>query len=137
MIMISLFFANVIGWLTAHWRLVAVCLGAFLLLILVVMAFRGCGKREVKIDEEQIQKINQANERERKAELQKVIEENQEVIKTVDERSNLAEVNRVERERVIDEKIKEVDKKIADAKSQGKDVTQEELKCLLIPENCR
>jgi hypothetical protein len=127
----SLILANITGWIIAHWRLIAACLGAFLLLVLVVMAFKSCGKREVKIDENQIQKINQANEKERKAELEKIINDNAEIIKTTDERSNIAEINRVERERLTDEKIAEVDKKIEAAKSQGKDVTSAELECML------
>jgi c-di-AMP phosphodiesterase-like protein len=135
--MVSLFLANVIGWITLHWRLIAACLGAFLLLVLVVMAFKSCGKREVKIDENQIQKINSQNEKERKAELERIINDNAEVIKTTDERSNIAETNRVERERLTDEKIKEVDKKIAESKAQGRDVSQAELVCLLQPTECK
>jgi uncharacterized membrane protein YhiD involved in acid resistance len=134
--MASLFLANVIGWITLHWRLIAACLGAFLLLVLVVMAFKSCGKREVKIDENQIQKINQANEKERKAELEKIINDNAEIIKTTDERSNIAETNRIERERLTDEKIKEVDKKIVEVKAQGKDVTSAELECMLTGNLC-
>src|SRR5688572_22493245 len=80
-------------------RLAWLVLGAIAVLIVVggAMTFRSCGgDKAVKIDEQSLQKINSDNNKERRAELQKVIEENQDVIEAVDERSNLAEVNRVE-----------------------------------------
>ncbi len=126
----TLLLANIAGFVVAHWRWFAVA-GVVLLFVFIVVNSRGCGNGSVKIDEKTIQSINSANEKERKAELQKVIEDNQDVIKTVDERTELAGVNRVEREREIDAKIAEAEKKIQEAKSQGKDVTSAELECIL------
>ena len=125
-----LWILNIWGWVWAHKRLVLYIAAGLALLLAIVFVFRSCGKK-ASIDQEQINKINAANEKERKAELQKVIEENQEVVATVDNRTTIAETNVVERNRLIDEKIKEVDKKIAEAKQQGHDVTAEELECLL------
>lgn len=119
-----------------NWRLFAILAGLLVLILLVVFAYRGCTRRDVKIDQETVQKVNSQNRREREAELQKVIEENQTVIQTVDNRSAVAETNVVERNAEIDRKVKEVDAKIQAAKQQGRDVTEQELKCLLIPENC-
>lgn len=135
--MFSLFLANIVGYITLHWRTFALAVGGLILLLVIIIGFRSCGKREVKIDEEQIQKINNANEKERKKELEKIIFENSNTIKTVDERTEIVNVNVVERERELDQKIAEVDKKIAESKSQGKDVSSAELECLLVPENCK
>jgi cell division protein FtsL len=135
--MVSLNLANAIGWVTAHWKVLVWCLSALLLICTVSIVFNRCGKREVKINEWDLNMINSQSEKARKEQLKQVIEENQGVIKTTDDRTELAEVNRVEREKEIDAKIAEVDKKIIEAKSQGRDVTESELKCLLIPENCK
>lgn len=125
-----------IWWL--KFTLVPKLISAAVLLVILLLPFlwlRGCSKPPV-IDEEKINKINSANEKERKAELQKVIEENQEVIETVDNRTTIAETNVIERNRVIDEKVKEADKAIAEAKKRGRDVTAEELECLLTGNLC-
>jgi hypothetical protein len=132
----SLILANIIGFITAHWRIIAPIAGFLVLLVVIIGFARSCGKKTVKIDEAQIQKINQANEKERKAELNKIITENSDVIKTVDERTELTEVNRVEREREIDARIKEADRKIQEVKEQKGNVTSEELECILMG-NCK
>lgn len=114
-----------------------VSVGVVLLIIVIGVVTYKCSHRPAKIDLETVNKINNANEKERKAELQKVIEDNADVVRTVDNRSAVTEVNVVERNRAIDDKIKAVDAKIAEAKSQGRDVTQDELNCLLIPGDCK
>lgn len=116
------------------WGIIVVL--AIVLILTVVFGLKSCFKKTPKIDEQQIQKINQANEKERKAELEKIITENADVVKTVDNRSAVADVNVEARNEAIDAKIKAADKAIADAKSNGKDVTAAELECMLIPENC-
>lgn len=110
---------------------------ALVLLIVLIGSVRSCLRPKPKIDLERIERINKANETERRKEIEKVVLENLETTRTVDERTTLAEQNAVERDRVIDEKIAEVDKKIAEAKRDGKDVTSEQLECLLVPENCK
>lgn len=107
-----------------------------LVILFFVLSLRSCFKKEAKIDLEQIEKINKGNEADRKKELQKIIENNAEVINTVDNRTAIAETNVIERNRLIDEKIKAVDKKIAEARAGGKDITGPELECMLIPDNC-
>lgn len=110
---------------------------ALVLLIVLIGSVRSCLRPKPKIDLERIERINKANETERRKEIEKVVLENLETTRTVDERTTLAEQNAVERDRVIDEKIDQVNQKIAEAKRDGKDVTSEQLECLLVPENCK
>lgn len=111
-------------------------IGIGILILFLIFGIKSCFTKEVKINEEQIQKINDQNEARRKEELRKVIEENSEAIKTVDERNTISEATIEERSKAIEDKVKEVDQKIQESKSQGKDVTSKELECLLVPENC-
>lgn len=107
-----------------------------IIVLIFVFSLRSCFKKEAKIDLEQVEKINKANEADRKKELQKIIEDNADVVSTADNRTAIAETNVIERDRLIDEKVKAVDKKIAEARAGGKDITGPELECILIPENC-
>jgi len=125
-------------WLQWRWPLKLGSIIAIVLVLgLVIGFFKSCGRKTVKIDQESINKINSENRKEREAELQKVVEENSDVVNTVDNRTAIAETNTIERNRLIEEKVKAVDAKIAEAKQQGRNVTQEELECLLVPENCQ
>lgn len=125
----------IVNYVRKHWQVVA-GIAAIVLVIVFGLVFRSCGKK-ASIDQEAINKINSANEKERKAELQIQIEKNQDVINTVDNRSSIADVNVIERNAVIAEKVRVVDRKIAEAKQQGRDVTGPELECMLIPDNCQ
>lgn len=111
-------------------------LPVFLIIVLLIVGYKACGKKKTSIDLERIEKINSANRAEREKELQRVIEDNAEVVRTNDNRTAIAETNVIERNRIIDEKVKAVDAEIQKAKQQGHDVTKEELECLLVPENC-
>lgn len=113
-----------------NYKVVLPIIGVIVLLILVALAYRGCKKRAT-IDLQTIDKINNGNRQQREEELRKVIYENADVVKTVDERNTIAEANRVDQDRVVEEKIKEADRKIVEARSQGKDITGPELECLL------
>lgn len=93
-------------------------------------------KPVLHIDQSEVAKINAADEKTRKAELQNQIEKNQDVIKTTDGRTEIQNINAVEKNREIDAKVAEADKAVQAAKAQGHDVTEDELACLLIPENC-
>lgn len=111
-------------------------LGLFLFLF-IILGVRSCLSKDAKSDQESIEKINSADRTKRLEELEKIVNDNQDVIKTNDNRTLETENNIEERNRQIDEKIKEADKKIEEAKNQGKNVTSEELECILIPENCK
>lgn len=133
----SLIFANIIGYITLHWKLFVYALGAVLVFALIVVAFKSCGKREVKIDLESVEKINNENQANRKKELEKIIENNADTIRTNDNRTAISEVNNIERDRKIKEKVDAVDAKILEIKSNGKDATAEEIHCLLDPLECK
>jgi uncharacterized membrane protein YhiD involved in acid resistance len=133
--MVSLFLANAWGWLIAHWRIVA-AVGGVLILVLVVNSF--CNKKpSVKIDNEAAEKLSKQNEADRKKDLQVIVEANADKIKTVDERTELQNINVVERNREIDAKVEEVNKKIEAEKAKGGEVTSEELQCILVPADCK
>lgn len=110
---------------------------AIVLLLLIIFAYRGCTKKNVKIDLETVDKINNGNRKEREAELQKTIENNADVVRTADNRTAITDTNVVERDRIIAEKVKAADAEILKAKSEGRDVTAQQLECLLVPENCQ
>lgn len=119
-------------WLKSNWKSVIVGVGIFVIILFVFFTFKGCfTPAPLRVDEDSLQKINSQNATERKKELQTLIEDNKEVVRTVDERTTIAETNVIERNREVDQKIVEADKKIEAAKSQGKDVTSEELECIL------
>src|SRR5687767_12790548 len=106
-----------IWWLKFKWPLKLISGVAVILLVLLPFLWlRGCGKPSAKIDLETVDKINSKNAAEAKKEVREVVEENLTVTTTVDNRTTLAEANAVERDRLIEEKIKEVDKKITEAK---------------------
>lgn len=133
--MIVLFLANAWGFCVANWKLLLLILAGVIVFFWLV-SFSLCSRNKPKIDLETVNKINSANEKERKLELQKVIEQNADTVRTVDNRTTVAETNVVERNKKIDEKIAEVDKKIQEAKAGGKDVSSEELECILTG-NCQ
>lgn len=127
---LKLIVLNALGWAQENWRIVA---GVFLLLFVFIFVFKACNRpAKVKIDEAQIQKINSENRQERIKELTEVVEANADVIKTVDERTELVDVAAEARNAEVDKKVIEADRKIQEAKSQGKDVTAEELEALLL-----
>jgi hypothetical protein len=130
---IKLFLQNALGWAYANWRILV---GVFLLIFVFAFVLRQCNRPpKVKIDEAQIQKINSENRAERIKELTEVVEANADVIKTVDERTELVEVAAEARNQEVDARVKKADEKIQEAKREGKDVTAEELEALLLGGN--
>jgi preprotein translocase subunit SecF len=130
---IKLWLANLVGFISAY-PLVFVVGGVILLTVILFFSF--CGKSG-GIDQESINKINSANEAERKQELREVIEKNADTVKTVDNRTAITETNIEQRNQEIEAKIKQADKKILEAKSQGRDVTAEELEKCLLEGDCK
>lgn len=57
--MLSLFLANVFGWVVAHWKLVAGAVVVFLVFILFTLTLRSCNKPP-KLDQKEIIKAQQA-----------------------------------------------------------------------------
>lgn len=120
-----------------RWVVIIVGCIAVAVILGVVIGTYSCLRKTPKLDIKNIEKINKANETERRAELQKVIEQNADVVKTVDGRNAISEQDEASRQLAIYQKIQDADEKIQAAKSQGKDVTGEQLECILIPENCK
>lgn len=128
-------FMSGVTWCIVNWRFTVTVVAIFIVLVGSALVFNRCKKRPT-IDIDKVNRINNANEKERKKELQDLVEQNQDVIKTVDERIEIQNVNVVERAREVDAKVAEANRKIIEAKSQGRDVTSAELECILVPENC-
>ena len=104
----------------------------------VILIYKACNKPpKVKIDESQISKINSENRAERIKELTEVVEANADVIKTVDERTELVEVAAEARNQEVDARVKKADEAIVAAKREGKDISGPELECILLPEKCQ
>lgn len=111
---------------------VGLILAAIFAVLIVVLVFeKACNKKDFKIDQDAINKINTANETQRKAELEKVIEQNSTVVQDVSNRTAIADSNVAEHGRLVDEKIKAADTAIQSAKAGGRDVTGPEVECIL------
>lgn len=128
-----------IWWNQWTWPLKLGTLAAIAILLLIVFfSFKSCFKpKSAKVDIETANKINTGNAAEVRQQVRDMVEENAEVATTVDNRTTIAETNVVERNRLIEEKVKAIDQKIAEAKSNGEDITQEKLQCLLVPSDCQ
>lgn len=132
-----LFLANLWGWIVAHWRLVAGVVGVVLFVIVFGLVYRSCSKPSTKVDLDTVNKINSGNKAEVRREVREMVEENAAVATTVDNRTTIAETNVVERDRLLDEKVRAVEQKIEAAKANGENVTQEQLQCALVPSDCQ
>jgi type II secretory pathway pseudopilin PulG len=125
-------------------RYVAIGLVVIGLLTLLAagLSIRSCVSRHradhaLKVEQQTVAKINSANEQEKRQALQQVITENDDVVKTVDQRTAIAESDEATRQLAINQKIDDADEKIAQAKAQGKDVSSAELECILVPDHCQ
>lgn len=118
-----------------NWRKILIGLGITILLLGIFFIYQSF-KPQPKIDIETVNTINNANETKRIEELTKKVNDNAEIIKSNDNRTALTDLNIEERDKQIEEKVKEINLKIQEVKQQGRDVTQTELECLLIPESC-
>lgn len=67
MIAISLFIKNIIGWLWLHKRVVGIAAGVLLLIILIIVGYRSCGKSSPKFDEKEILEARTAIENQDRA----------------------------------------------------------------------
>lgn len=118
-----------------------VLLAAIVVGLVVIIAsgfwLKSCFSRKpITVDPERLNKINTKTATEIKKEVQRVVEDNADVITTNDERSTIAEVNVVERNREVDDKVAVATQKIIEAKNNGQDITQEKLQCILVPADC-
>lgn len=70
----TLILANIIGWIVAHWRIVAGVVAVLFLVIVFGLVFRSCNKPP-KLDQEQIIKAQQAIAKEDRREMIEVLAE--------------------------------------------------------------
>lgn len=70
--MIALFFANILGWVVAHWRIVAGIAAILTVLIIGGLIFRAC-KPKPKLNEIEIQKGEQAVKEQNDKELKEIL----------------------------------------------------------------
>lgn len=120
-----------------HIAMYAVIGLAAAILLTVVISLRGCSSKSAKVDLDTVNKINNGNATEVRNQVREMVEDNAEVTTTVDNRTTIAETNVVERNRLLDEKVKAVEQKINQAHAEGRNVTQEELQCELVPSDCQ
>lgn len=135
------FLSNLLGWDLTK-TLKRVQLGLIILGLIAIAAaglwIRSCVTRHnAKLDQKAIEKINKADRTERLQELSKVVTENSDVTKTVDQRNTIAEVNETEKQAQVNAKVLELDEQVQAAKKGGHDVTGSELDCMMTKENCQ
>lgn len=116
-----------------HWK---IALSVFAGLVLAVFIFKACQSPAPTIDIRNIDKINSASRQERLEELNKTIQENANVVKTVDGRNTIAETSEAEKQAQIHAKILAADAQIEAAKAQGKTVSGADVDCILTGERC-
>lgn len=128
-------FVNLFGW--DHAKAVKrIWLGLIILGLALILGaglwIKGCSsRRNAKMDQKEIQKINSADRTERLEGLSKTVTDNSDVVKTVDGRNTIAEVSETEKQAQTNAKILELDEKVEAAKRSGHDVTGPELDCML------
>ena len=71
---VNLIFANLIGWIVAHWRLVAGIVGVLVLVIAFGLIFRSCNKPSVISEQEKQEIQNAIAERDEKKLKEKLAE---------------------------------------------------------------
>lgn len=76
-IVLPLLIKNAFGYVVANGRWFAYGFAALLLLLLIVFAYRGCSKREVKLNEAEIQAGEKAVKDRNDAELRKILVESE------------------------------------------------------------
>lgn len=100
--MVSLFIANIFGWVVSHWRPVAIGAAIAVIAIASILFVRSCGKRAVKLDEAAIQKAQQAiAERDQKAMVEVLAESdaNEAVADATSVNANVIKVNALKESR--------------------------------------
>lgn len=114
--------------------------GAIILAVLLVgLIIVKCSGRDSPkvINEETLSKVKNADRQTIQKEFQTIIDNNADVVRTVDNRSTVAEVNAVERNRLADDKARQAADAVIAARLQGRNVTAEELECLLTGNLCK
>ena len=69
---IKLFIVNTLGYLQAHWRTVAILAAILLIALASILLTRSCGQRAVKLDEKELQQVNEAIETKERKKMEEV-----------------------------------------------------------------
>lgn len=88
--MISLWIANIVGYVIAHWKTFAAA-GVVLLVVLIIIGFRGCGSPEV--NEKEIQRQQQEIEKRESEKLDNTLQKSNEVLANSAEKVESVEAN--------------------------------------------
>ena len=140
--MFGTFLLSILSWVVLkvrqNWRFVCVAAAICVFLIAIGLIYRSCTRPvpKAQVDLKTVEAINKQNREERLKALEKTIQENADVVETVDRRSTIAAEDEASRNAAIWAKIAEVNEKVEAARLQGRDVSQEELECMLVPEHC-
>ena len=70
----SLIFANIIGWIVAHWRIVVIGAAAVVLFLVILFTFKSCNKPSVMTEQEKQEVLNAIADRDEKKLKEKLIE---------------------------------------------------------------
>lgn len=99
----SLVLANIIGWITAHWRIVLYIIGGVVLVIAFSMVWKSCN-RPPKLDEKAIQKAQDAIATKDRAAMVEVLATSELIEKRID--ANLANAETVKLNTLADARKK-------------------------------
>lgn len=119
-----------------HWKGILL-VSAFIVVLSYVAGFSTFCSSGPKVDLETVDKINSKNEKEAHKALEEAVNKNLDVIKSADESTTLSDLDIETRQKESDKKVAELEKKVEDVQKQGRNVTQEELECMLVPEHCQ
>ena len=109
----SLILANIIGWIYANKRMVAILAAIVLIAILAVVFGRGCNSRKAQLNEKELQQVHEAIETKERKKMEEVfvaVEVKEQAIDANVAHSNVQVVNA-----------------IAEAKKKASQMTDEEL----------
>lgn len=129
-----LFLLKRIGFFIAdNWPYVLAAVVAFVLFVYLIVGLNSCGKNTPPVfTPESLNKINSAEREQIDKVVREVITENTEAKHTVDNRTATSEAEAERLKQEVDEKARKAAEKVIEARNQGRDVTAEELECIVL-----
>lgn len=125
-------------WNTATLPLkIVIAVALIIVIALIGRAVIGWFAPTVRYDHATVDRINNRNAADAKAEIKQTVQENLDVIKTVDGRTELVNLSVEERDKEIEKVVAAASVKTEAAKQIKGDVTGPELECILLPEKCQ
>lgn len=132
-----LFFLKRVGYFVKdNWPYVLAFIGAVVLFVFVAVWFNSCGGNTPPVfTPESLNKINAAESERIEKVVREEIEKNAEAKRAVGDRTANAESDAERNKQEVDEKARKAAEKVKEARNQGRDVTAEELECIVLG-NC-